>query len=40
MRKLVSTQEIKNIKPIENADKIEVVKVLGWAVVVKKVNLK
>jgi len=30
MRKLVSIQEIKDVKPIENADKIEVVKVLGW----------
>lgn len=40
MRKLVSIQEIKDIKPIENADKIEVVKVLGWAVVVKKGEFK
>ena len=40
MRKLVSIQEIKDIKPIENADKIEVVKVLGWNVVVKKDEFK
>lgn len=40
MRKLVSIQEIKDVKPIENADKIEVVKILGWAVVVKKGEFK
>jgi len=36
MRKLVSIQKIVNIRPIENADRIECVQVLGWEVVVKK----
>lgn len=35
-RKLASIQKITDIQPIENADKIEVVTVLGWKVVVKK----
>lgn len=35
-RKLVSVQKIAEIKPIRNADKIEVAVVLGWNVVVKK----
>lgn len=36
MRKLASIQKIIDIQPIENADAIEVVTVLGWKVVVKK----
>ncbi|MGV9141483.1 MAG: RNA ligase (ATP) [Promethearchaeota archaeon] len=36
MRKLASIQKIKEIKPIENADAIEVATILGWEVVVKK----
>lgn len=36
MRKLASIQRILNISPIPNADNIEVAKVLGWNVVVKK----
>ena len=36
MRKLVTIQKITDIKPIENADAIEVATVLGWQVVVKK----
>lgn len=39
-RKLASIQEIKEINPIENADAIEVAKVLGWEVVVKKDSVK
>lgn len=36
MRKLVTIQTIKEIRPIQNADAIEVASVLGWNVVVKK----
>jgi RNA ligase (TIGR02306 family) len=36
MRKLVTLQTIKDIRPIQNADAIEVATVLGWNVVVKK----
>jgi RNA ligase (TIGR02306 family) len=36
MRKLVTIQTIKDIRPIQNADAIEVATVLGWNVVVKK----
>lgn len=36
MRKLVSVQKISEIKPIPNAESIEVAKVLGWSVVVQK----
>lgn len=36
MRKLVTVQKIKEILPIEGADLIEVVKILGWSVVTKK----
>lgn len=35
-RKLASIQRISDIKPIENADSIEVARILGWNVVVKK----
>lgn len=40
MRKLASIQEIKEIRAIENADKLEVVNILGWKVVVKKNEFK
>lgn len=40
MRKLASIQKILEIKPIENADSIEVAKVEGWNVVVKKGEFK
>ncbi len=38
--KLASVQKVVNIQPIEGADKIEVVTVLGWDVVVKKGEYK
>lgn len=40
MRNLVSIQEIKNIQPIEGADRIEVATILGWKLVVKKGEFK
>jgi RNA ligase (TIGR02306 family) len=36
MRKLASIQKVLNVRPIDGADLIEVVDVLGWSVVVKK----
>ncbi len=36
VRQLVTIQRIKSITPIEGADKIEVVEILGWHVVVEK----
>jgi RNA ligase (TIGR02306 family) len=36
MRKLATIRKINNIKPIENADKIETVVIDGWEIVVKK----
>jgi len=36
MRKLASIQNILEINPIPKADAIEVAKVLGWEIVVKK----
>jgi hypothetical protein len=36
MRKLASVRQIANIKPIQNADSIEVAVVDGWECVVKK----
>jgi len=36
MRKLASVQTIRDIQPIEDADAIEVVSILGWKVVTKK----
>jgi hypothetical protein len=36
MRKLASIQRIVNIRPIEKADAIEVVEILGWECIVKK----
>lgn len=35
-RKLISIQRILNIEPIENADKIEKITILGWHVVASK----
>ena len=35
-RKLASVQEILDLKPIKNADRIEVATILGWRVVVRK----
>lgn len=35
-RKLASIQKVKNIRPIQGADSIEVCNVLGWQVVVRK----
>lgn len=40
MRSLASIQRIHDIVPIEGADKIELAKVLGWQVVVKKDQFK
>jgi len=40
MRQLASIQKIVSIRPIENADKIEVAQVLGWECVVKKNEYK
>ena len=40
MRNLASVQLIKDIRPIEGADKIEVCTVLGWKCVVKKGEFK
>lgn len=39
-RKLASIQEIKSVKPIPDADKIEVASILGWEVVVRKDEFK
>ncbi|KKM61076.1 hypothetical protein LCGC14_1535330 [marine sediment metagenome] len=36
MRKLASIQLIKDVRPIENADSIEAIQVLGWQCVAKK----
>ena len=40
MRKLVTIRKIKEIKPIEDADRIEVAVIDGWHVVVKKGDFK
>ncbi len=40
MRRLASIQKIVSLSPIEGADAIEKTTVLGWALVVKKMNLK
>jgi RNA ligase (TIGR02306 family) len=40
LRKLASIQKVLAVRPIEGADKIEVVDVLGWSVVVKKGEFK
>lgn len=37
-RKLASIQEIRDIQPIENADEILVATVLGWRIVIRKVD--
>ena len=39
-RKLASIQTITQISPIKDADAIEVARVLGWNVVVKKDQFK
>lgn len=39
-RKLASVQRVTEIRPIEGADAIEVARVLGWDVVVKKDEFK
>lgn len=40
MRKLASVQKIASVEPIENADKIELVHVLGWQCIAKKDEFK
>lgn len=40
MRNLVSIQEIRDIEPIEDADRIELAKILGWQCVVNKGDFK
>lgn len=40
MRKLATIREIKDIQPIEGADRIEVATVDGWQVVIKKGEFK
>lgn len=40
MRKLASVQKVKAVTPIENADRIELVHVLGWQCVAKKGEFK
>lgn len=40
IRKLASIQRIDDIKPIENAEKIELAKILGWNVIIKKNEFK
>lgn len=40
MRDLVSIQEIRDIKPIKNADKIVCATILGWQLVIKKDEFK
>src|SRR5574343_367363 len=39
MRKLASVQVVKNLRPMENSDNLEVAEVLGWDCVVKKGEL-
>jgi RNA ligase (TIGR02306 family) len=38
MRKLASIQEVKEILPIKSADSIESAKILGWNVVIRKID--
>ena len=40
MRKLVTIQTIKNLVPIDGADRIELACILGWQCVVKKGEFK
>lgn len=40
MRKLAHIEKVTNIRPIEGADKIEQVNILGWNVVIKKDEFK
>jgi RNA ligase (TIGR02306 family) len=39
-RKLASIQKVVNVQPIENADAIEMIQVLGWELVAKKGSFK
>ncbi|MDI6774985.1 MAG: hypothetical protein QME60_06280 [Verrucomicrobiota bacterium] len=39
-RKLASIQKVSDVAPITGADKIEVAKILGWSVVIKKGEYK
>lgn len=40
MRRLTSVEKVIDIRPIENADNIEVATVKGWDIVVKKNEFK
>ena len=40
IRKLASVQVISNLRSIEGADRIELARILGWNVVVKKGDFK
>ena len=40
MRNLASVQKVIAIEPIEGADRIELAKVLGWQVVIRKGEFK
>lgn len=40
MRKLASIQKVVSVEPIENADRLEKIKVLGWQLVAKKGEFK
>lgn len=40
LRKLVTIQEVRELTPIEGADKIELAKIMGWQCVVKKGEFK
>jgi RNA ligase (TIGR02306 family) len=40
MRKLATIERVKNVRPIPNADSIEIVEIKGWTVVTKKGDFK